>query len=148
MIRLLLGVVLFVAAIVVLKILGKKTLPLRYDGEDAMVNPNRGVAIAAAVLLFVLGVVSILSTSFTTIPADSTGHLIKVFGFKSLPPGQIIATEGEKGKQARLLPPGFHFKLLLNVIYNVEKKRDVLIKENHCGQLLALDGEPLKEGEI
>ena len=148
MVRLLLGVVLFVAAIVVLKILGKKTLPLRYDGEDAMQNPNRGVAIAGASLLFVLGIVSILSTSFTTIPADSTGHLIKVFGFKSLPPGQIIATEGEKGKQADLLPPGFHFKLLLNVVYNVEKKRDILVKENHCGQILALDGEPLREGEI
>lgn len=148
MIRLLLGAVLFVAAIVILKMLGTKTLPLRYDGEDARQNPNRGLAIAGAVLLFVLGLVSILSTSFTTIPADSTGHLIKVFGFKSLPPGQIIAVDGEKGKQAELLPPGFHFKLLLNVIYNVEKRKDILVKENHCGKILALDGQPLKEGEI
>ena len=119
MVRLLLGAALFVAAIAVLKMFARKTLPTRYEGDETFLNPNRGYAIAGAVVLIVLGLVSILSTSFTTIPADSTGHLIKVFGFKSLPPGQIIAVNGEKGKQAELLPPGFHFKLLLNIIYKI-----------------------------
>ena len=148
MFRLLLGVLLFVAAIVVLKVLGRKSMPARFEGDEEAPNHNRGYAIAGAVVLIVLGIVSILSTSFTTIPDGATGHLIKVFGFNSLAPGKIIAVEGEKGRQAKLLPPGFHFKLLLNIIYKVEKKRDIIVQENHCGKILAMDGMPLKEGEI
>jgi len=78
MTRLLLGILLFVAAVVVLKMYGKKSLPARFEGDKDGVNPARGFAIAGAVVLILLGIVSILSTSFTTIPADSTGHLIKV----------------------------------------------------------------------
>ena len=36
------------------------------------------------------------------------GVVTKNIGFKSLPPGKIVATEGEKGPQARILPPGWH----------------------------------------
>ncbi len=148
MIRLLLGAVLFVAAIVVLKKFGKKTLPAKYEGDETGPNPNRGFAVAGTVVLVVLGIVSVVSTSFTTVSDGYTGHLIKVFGFTSLEPGNIIAIQGEKGRQAELLPPGFHFRWLLNIIYKVEQKRDIIIRENHCGTILVMDGEPLKEGEI
>ena len=148
MIRLLLGALLFVAAIAVLKMFGKKTLLPRYEGEEIGPNPNRAYALAGTVVLVLLGIVSVLSTSFTIVPDDYTGHLIRVFGFKSLPAGQIIAVNGEKGRQAELLPPGFHFRWLLNIIYKVEQKKDIIIKENHCGTILAMDGEPLKEDEV
>ncbi|MDD5741562.1 MAG: SPFH domain-containing protein [Candidatus Nanoarchaeia archaeon] len=95
-----------------------------------------------------LAVILILSTSFVVIGANETGHLIKVFGFTSLPEGKIIAANGEKGKQARIIPPGFHFEFLLNVLYRVEKKQDIVVPPGYCGKITALDGEPLPEGEV
>lgn len=148
MVRLLLGALLFVAAIAVLRVFGKKTLPPRYEGEEEGPNPNRAYALGGTVILVLLGIVSVLSTSFTIVPDDYTGHLIKVFGFKSLAPGQIIAVDGEKGRQAELLPPGFHFRWLLNIIYKVEQKKDIIVKVNHCGTITAMDGKSLKQGEI
>jgi regulator of protease activity HflC (stomatin/prohibitin superfamily) len=60
-----------------------------------------------------------------------------------MPPGQIIAFEGEKGPQARILPPGFHFSLFLNVLYEVEESPVVNIPEGHYGYVVAKDGAPL-----
>src|SRR5213595_3608675 len=37
------------------------------------------------------------------------GIVVKKFGKRSLPPGQLIALDGEAGYQADTLPPGLHF---------------------------------------
>jgi hypothetical protein len=62
-------------------------------------------------------------------------------------PGQIIAFDGQKGPQANILPPGFKFKLLLNVLYDVDQLRVVEIKEGNYGFIVASDGAPLGQGQ-
>ena len=75
-------------------------------------------AIRVASILVALAL--IVATSFVIIDADKVGHMKRVFGGKSMKPGQIIALTGEMGPQAEILPPGFQFRLLLNVLYDVE----------------------------
>jgi uncharacterized membrane protein YqiK len=43
---------------------------------------------------------------------QQVGLVIKRFAMRSLPPGEIIALNGEAGYQADTLPPGLHFGLL------------------------------------
>jgi regulator of protease activity HflC (stomatin/prohibitin superfamily) len=153
MIRLALSAVLFVAAIFLWKLLGKKGTARKYVDHETkreIVYPNTfyiPVRIGC-IILFLVAVLLILSTSFVIIGPNETGHLTKIFGFKSLPEGKIIATGGERGKQTRLIAPGFHFEFLLNVIYKVERKHDIVIESGFCGKITALDGQPLPEEEV
>ena len=80
------------------------------------------------------------------IAADKVGHLKRVYLAADLPPGRIIALPGQKGPQAEILGPGFHFRPLLNVLYDVEERDVVQIPEGYYGQITTLDGAPMPEG--
>ena len=144
MIQIVFALFFLIAGLVVLGVFGS---PRRYDNA-----PNaKGIAAMfklLSVFLWLVAVFFILSTSFVIIDADKTGHLKKKFGAKSLDQGKIIATEGEKGKQANILMPGFHFRPLLNVIYDVEQMNDITIPEGKCATLSALDGQRLPDGMV
>jgi regulator of protease activity HflC (stomatin/prohibitin superfamily) len=98
-------------------------------------------------LFGLIAIFFIFATSFVIIDADKVGHLKRIYLGKKMPPGQIIAFEGEKGPQARILPPGFHFSLLLNVLNEVEERPVVNIPEGHYGYVVARDGAPLGKGQ-
>lgn len=89
----------------------------------------------------------VFATSYIIIDAESIGHLKRIYIGKSMPPGQIIAFEGYKGPQAKLLPPGFHFSLFLNVLYDVENFPIIEVPEGKYGYIVAKDGVPLKQGQ-
>ena len=101
---------------------------------------SRAAAVIVAILL-------LLSTSFIIIDADKVGHLTRIYFGKSMDPGQIIAFDGQKGPQAEILPPGFKFKLFLNVLYHVEELPIVQIPEGKYGYIVTRDGSPLKSGQ-
>jgi regulator of protease activity HflC (stomatin/prohibitin superfamily) len=114
-------------------------VPLRHRG--AIVNGGRVATVLASLgLLF--------STSYVDINAGEVGVLKKIYGTQSLEGGQIIATKGEKGYQAEVIPPGFHIIPLVRVIYKVETFPEVDIPEGHYGVLEARDGRTLPQGEI
>lgn len=102
-----------------------------------------GVYRIAYTLMILLAFFLIASTSFVFIEENEVGHLNKIYGGKSLENGAIIAVNGEKGPQAEILPPGFHFRLALNIIYDVKKEEVVIVPEGKYGFLLAKDGRPL-----
>ncbi|MFG0256375.1 MAG: SPFH domain-containing protein [Phycisphaerales bacterium JB043] len=100
----------------------------------------------------VLGAVVVLLIAFTLssfrlVGDDSIGVVIKNVGTTSLPEGQIIATGGEKGPQARILPPGWH-PWLWPFIYEIEQSPVVTIGQDEVGLITALDGKPLPAGEV
>ncbi|HSM42897.1 MAG TPA: hypothetical protein VK862_19285 [Afifellaceae bacterium] len=72
----------------------------------------------------VVGVVAglglLASSSFVVVDANSVGHLKRIYAFEDMQPGQIIATDGQKGPQARILGPGFHLIPLVRVLYDFE----------------------------
>jgi hypothetical protein len=98
------------------------------------------------VVIFLFGLFLLASSSFVFIDANSVGHLKRIYAFNNLPPGRIIATEGEKGPQAEVLGPGFHVIPLVRVLYDVEEYPVITVPEGFYGQVTALDGEPMPEG--
>ena len=101
---------------------------------------------ATGVLLILVGLGFFASTSFVLIGADRVGHLKRVYLAADLPPGRIIGLDGQKGPQAEILGPGFHFRPLLNVLYDVEEKNVIQVPEGYYGQITSLDGAPMPEG--
>ncbi len=102
----------------------------------------RMAAMGAA--LVVLAVFFTLA-SFRYVSEESIGLVSKNIGFTSLPSGEIIATNGEKGPQARILPPGWH-PWYWPFIYDIEFAPVVEIEQGTVGMLTAADGQPLPPG--
>ncbi len=100
----------------------------------------------AGIILILIGLAILASTSFVMIAADKVGHLKRVFLASDLPSGHIIALPGEKGPQAEVLGPGFHFRPLMNVLYQVEEYDVVQIPEGFYGQVTTQDGLPMPDG--
>ena len=102
----------------------------------------------ARIALSLAAVFMVLATSFVIIDQDKVGHLKLIYGVSKLPPGHIIAMNGEAGPQAEILGPGFNFKPLLNLLYEVEEKPITEIPENHYGFVVARDGLPLRPDQF
>lgn len=96
----------------------------------------------------VIAFICVASTSIVYIDSDETGHLKKIYGSSELADGRIIATSGEKGYQADILRPGFHFSLLLTVINDIEKMPIVTIPAGFYGRIETRDGIALPKGQI
>lgn len=97
-------------------------------------------------LMLLLGLGFLASTSFLLISADKVGQLKRIYLADDLPPGRIIALPGQKGPQSEILGPGFHFRPLLNVLYEVEPVDVVQVPEGYYGQITTLDGASMPEG--
>jgi hypothetical protein len=100
----------------------------------------------SGVVLILAGLAFLASTSFVLISADKVGHLKRIYLASDLPPGRILALPGQKGPQAQMLGPGFHFRPMLNVLYDVEQFDVVQIPEGYYGQVTTLDGQPMPDG--
>ena len=100
----------------------------------------RGLGVLVAVGL-------IASLSFVFVDKDESGHRNKIYLGGDLKSGAIIATQGEKGPQAEILPPGFHFELGLQILYDITMQPVVEIPSGQYGFLLALDGIPLRDNQ-
>jgi hypothetical protein len=101
---------------------------------------------AGGVLLIIAGMSMLASTSFVFIDANKVGHLKRIYGYKELPPGRIIALDGQKGPQAQILGPGFHMIPLVQVLYTVEQHDIVRVPEGFYGEIVAIDGVPMPDG--
>lgn len=107
-------------------------------------NPLAKVGIGLGALLVLL--IFFTLSSFRHVGADEVGVIVKNVGTQSLSEGRIIATEGEKGPQARTLSPGWH-PWLWPGIYEVQTPQIIEITEDEVGLITTADGRPLPEGE-
>src|SRR6476619_7502099 len=64
-----------------------------------------------------------------------------------MPPGRVVATEGEVGIQADVLKPGLHF-ILFPLERIVKKVPLIEIGADELGIIEAVDGEPMATGNI
>ena len=99
-------------------------------GRGALIASLLGGTVAG-IIMVVAGLGFLASTSFVLVNADKVGHLKRIYLAADLPPGRIIALPGQKGPQAEILGPGFHFRPLLNVLYDVEQKNVVQVPEGY-----------------
>lgn len=126
-------------------------VPASGDGKGSRLDDAKRMAKTAAgtlgaVVSIIVGLFLLASTSFVFIDAHSVGHLKRIYAFQELPPGRIIALAGQKGPQAQILGPGFHFIPLVRVLYDVESFPVVKVPEGHYGELVANDGEAMPDG--
>lgn len=99
-------------------------------------------------LLIFLGLFGLLSRSFVTVDSNEVGLLKRIYLAPQLPPGKIISAHDEKGPQASILGPGFHFKPLIRILYDIDFYPVVEIPEGQYGLLVAKDGLPLEDGKF
>ncbi len=105
--------------------------------------------VALRMLAAVLAILCVAETSFVRIPGDSVGVVRKLFGARSLPEGHIIATEGETGYQASIIPPGaFKVSPFINVLNEIEALPIVRVPQGFYGRIVARDGASLPAGQI
>lgn len=99
-------------------------------------------------VLLLLGLFGLASRSFVIVDADEVGHLKRIYLAADLPPGKIIAADGEKGPQADILGPGFHFIPLVQILYDVEFAPVITIPQGQYGLIKTEDGLPLREDQF
>lgn len=101
---------------------------------------------SAGLVAVLLGVAAFVIASAVYVSSDQTGVVIRTLG-KDLPAGHIVAVAGEKGPQARVLGPGWHFGYW-PWSYEVEKVGTVMVPNGQIGVVTALDGKVLPGGTV
>src|SRR6516162_7521451 len=109
--------ILIACAALVAAILMPRYIPNRPAGG------RRRVAIVAFRTLFALvALFCIVTTSIISVPANQVGVVRRLYGVSNLANGHIIATQGETGYQAQIIPPGtIRFSLFANVLSTIER---------------------------
>jgi hypothetical protein len=107
---------------------------------------GKGAVGSVGVLLVLIGAGVFVFASAVNVAEDETGLVIKTLG-ADLPAGQIIALKGEKGPQADVLGPGWHFGYW-PWSYEVRKVNTVLVPEGQLGIVTAQDGRTLSTGDV
>ncbi|SDR63368.1 hypothetical protein SAMN05519103_08539 [Rhizobiales bacterium GAS113] len=103
---------------------------------------------AVRVLIVLLAVIAILE-SVVKIPANEVGVVRKLYGTSNLADGQVIATNGETGYQAQIIPPGtFRISPFFNVLNTLDYLPLVVVPQGFYGRIVARDGAPLPAGQI
>lgn len=92
-------------------------------------------------------VVIYLLLGITYIGERQVGIVVKRFGMKNLPPGQIIALQGEAGIQADTLTPGLHFFYWFWQ-YSITRTGLIEVPQDHIALVVAIAGEPIPAGRI
>jgi len=99
------------------------------------------IAGGCAVLLIVL-----LRLGMVVIGEQESGLVVRRYG-RELPAGRIIATDGEAGYQARMLPPGWHFPLW-RWKYKVERVALVEVPSGEIALVVAKDGAAIPSERV
>lgn len=98
-----------------------------------------GILLTIAVIYFLLGGVFIRERD--------VGIIIKRFAMRNLPPGQLIALNGEAGYQADTLPPGLHF-FYWRWQYSIVRTSLVYVPQGELALVIANTGEAIHPGRI
>ncbi|MEM7229098.1 MAG: hypothetical protein AAF432_09825, partial [Planctomycetota bacterium] len=107
--------------------------------------PSKALRTAAGVGALAVLLLGLVLSSARFVGEDERGIVSKNIG-KGLPPGKILAVNGEKGPQAKILGPGLHL-FYWPGIYKVEEVQLININAEEVGILTAKDGQPLPAGQ-
>ncbi len=135
-----------VAAVVLVWTYKRTIVVDAYQSRTVPLSQAIRIAVSVgAVLVFLL---ALPATSVIYVGDDEVGVVIKKFGGGSLPPGAIVALNGENGSQARVLTPGYKL-WYWPWQYEIDKTTKLLsIPKGSIGEVEALDGVPMPHGVI
>jgi hypothetical protein len=129
------------------------TRSTHHEGDDIpFVTPVRTprwkrllVAVSLATLALLILVRIVWSAFFHYVPPGKMLVIISNNGV-DLPPGQVLADEGQKGIQKAVLGEGWHY--VTPILYSTELKPNTVIKSGHLGILVAKGGVPPRDGRV
>jgi hypothetical protein len=123
-----------------------------HEGDIPFVTPVRArrwqrllLAVGAAVLLFFLLLLILWNAFFHYVPPGKMLVIVSKNGAE-LPPGQVLADEGQKGIQKKVLGEGWHY--VTPILYTTELKDNTVIKPGHVGIVTSKGGKPPPGGGI
>ena len=122
---------------------GVIALVVRAASGSSATRATLGSAGLAAILL---GAMAFIVASAVYVSSDQTGVVVRTLGAE-LPAGHIVAVAGEKGPQAKVLGPGWHFGYW-PWSYEVEKVGTIMVPNGQIGVVTALDGRVLPGGTV
>ena len=99
----------------------------------------------ATLILFFILLINIFGV--VHIGEQQVGLVIKRFAMRSLPPGEIIALNGEAGFQADTLPPGLHFGYW-KWQYSVQRMPMVVVPQGELALVVARTGSAIPPQRI
>src|ERR1041385_7145295 len=114
-----------------------------------MENLNIPIVIAGGFVAFVLLIIFLIIVNRIAVNVGSREIAIKERRYwgRRMPPGRVVATEGEVGIQADVLKPGLH--LIKFPFEKVVRKVPLIeIGADELGVIEAVDGEPMPSGRI
>lgn len=107
-------------------------------------NPALGRFLGVVAVL--IGITAVAFSTAISVRDDQGGIVIRHFG-PDLPPNRVVAANGEKGPQASVLGPGWHFGFW-PWLYSLEPVDTITVDPGHVGVVNALDGKPLPGGAV
>ncbi len=112
-------------------------LPFKEQNMDNYVIP----LLVFGVVLLLLVTLPTVTLGLVIVSERQVGVVIKRFSLagKTLPPGQLVAMNGEPGIQADVLSPGWHLGYW-PWMYSVQKVPTVIIPQGEIGLVVAADG--------
>jgi len=99
------------------------------------------------VLAIILVTLAPLFLGIVVIGENQIGVVIKKFSSRSLPPGELIALNGEAGYQADTLPPGVHFGYWIWQ-YGVSKSRMTTVRPGEIALVVSAAGASIPADRI
>lgn len=140
----------FAGICIALAILSPKWVAAIWDKlqEDKRSNTPAPSWLGILVRVIFSGIAAMIlfSTSALWIDSDKVGHMKSHYG-QDMPAGRIVATNWQKGPQAEILGPGFHFRLFVKIMCDVEELDVVKVEADTLLIVTAKDGRPLPEGQ-
>jgi uncharacterized membrane protein YqiK len=121
--------------------------PIAQAASDTWGVPSWAYLVGGTVLLLVFLPNVGWVLGLIVIGEREVGIITKKFSQKNLPPGQMIALNGEAGLQADTLSPGWHFKYF-PWQYSVRKEPVVVIPQDEIGLIVANDGRAISPERI
>jgi uncharacterized membrane protein YqiK len=124
-----------------------QSAPITQVNSEGFSIPVWAYAIGGTVLILVFLPKIGWILGLIVIGEREVGIITKKFSKKNLPPGQMIALNGEAGLQADTLPPGWHFGFF-PWQYSVRKEPVVVIPQDEIGLIVANDGRAISPERI
>lgn len=97
--------------------------------------------------LVAFAVVAFKGLGIVVIGDSEVGIITKKMSKSSLPPGRVIAIDGEAGIQATTLSPGWHFGYWA-FVYSITKAPLTTIPQGKIGLVMAIDGAQIESKRI
>ncbi len=127
------------------KITENKNKNYEGDGMDPFLLKTVANTLRLVAVLCMLW--AIVGTSVIWVTSGHIATVKRVYFGSSLPPGRIVALDGQAGPQARIFTAGFHLQPFITLINEIDQVPIFTVPDGKCALLSAKDGQAVTGGQ-